>query len=196
MFIFPGCRSMSMFLRSLSAAIAIPLALLTGSVPARPSVAVASVILNNMSALPDTHSDSATVLLLTREARARLAGCGYPVPSDSAPSITAEHPGASYLWEHPDVVARWGESQRAEWVLLSRLNRIGPWIAEWEVQVISTKAQKSVSTRVVELKGISRDTSLTAHLSNRGAAWLVDQVTQAISHSVGDTTGAGRPCHA
>ena len=46
------------------------------------------------------------MLLLTREARARLAGCGYPVPSDSTQSITSAHPGASYLWEHPDIVAR------------------------------------------------------------------------------------------
>ena len=187
---------MSMLSRYASASILFPFALLASPTQSRPSVAVASVILNNMSALPDTHADSATVLLLTREARTRLAGCGYPVPSDSAPSITAAHPGSSYLWEHPDVVAQWGAAQHADWVLLSRLNRIGPWVAEWEVQVISTKKQQSVGTRVVELKGISRDTSLTAHLSNRGAAWLVDQATQSISHSSGDTTAAGRPCHA
>jgi len=187
---------MSQLSRFASAAVLLPFALVAGPTPSRPSVAVATVILNNMSALPDTHADSATVLQLTREARTRLAGCGYEVPSDSAPSITAAHPGASYLWEHPDVVAQWGASQHAEWVLLSRLNRIGPWVAEWEVQVISTKKQASVDTRVVELKGISRDTSLTAHLSTRGAAWLVDQATQSISHSSGDTTAAGRPCHA
>jgi hypothetical protein len=187
---------MSMFARYASASILLPFAIFASPAPARPSVAVASVILNNMSALPDTRADSATVLLLTRETRARLTGCGYPAPSDSSTSITAAHPGSSYLWEHPDVVAQWGAAQHADWVLLSRLNRIGPWVAEWEVQVISTAKQQAVSTRVVELKGISRDTSLTAHLSNRGAAWLVDQATQSISHSNGDTTAAGRPCHA
>ena len=187
---------MSMLARYASASIILPLAIFASPAPSRPSVAVALVILNNMSALPDTRADSATVLLLTREARSRLAGCGYLVPSDSAPSITVAHPGSSYLWEHPDVVAQWGAEQHADWVLLSRLNRIGPWVAEWEVQVISTAKQQAVSTRVVELKGISRDTSLTTHLSNRGAAWLVDQATQSISHSSGDTTAAGRPCHA
>jgi len=187
---------MSLLSRFATVSILLPFAILTSPTSSRPSVAVASVILNNMSALPDTHADSATVLQLTREAHARLAGCGYPVPSDSAPSITAAHPGSSYLWEHPDVVAQWGAAQHVDWVLLSRLNRIGPWVAEWEVQVISTAKQQAVSTRVVELKGISRDTTLTAHLSVRGAAWLVDQATQSISHSSGDTTGAGRPCHA
>ena len=187
---------MSSLSRYASAALLLPFAIFARSTPPRPSVAVAAVVLNNMSALPDTPADSATVQLLTRETRTRLAGCGYPVPSDSTPSITAAHPGSSYLWEHPDVVAQWGAAQHADWVLLSRLNRIGPWVAEWEVQVISTAKQQAVSTRVVELKGISRDTSLTAHLSTRGAAWLVDQSTQAISHSSGDTTAAGRPCHA
>jgi hypothetical protein len=178
------------------ASILLPLVLLAGHAPQRPTIVVAPVLLNNMSALPDTREDSATIVLLTREARARLASCGYPAPADSAPSITAEHPGSSYLWEHADEVARWGAGQHADWVLVSRLNRIGPWVAEWEVQVVSTRLQRSVSTRVVELKGIGRDTSLTAHMSNRGAAWLIDQVTQSVAHSAGDTTASGRPCHA
>lgn len=161
----------------------------------QPTVIVVPVVLNNMSALPDTPADSATVLLLTREARARLSSCGFASPADSAASLTAEHPGASYLWEHPDDVAKWGATRHADYVVVSRLNRIGPWVAEWEAQVVSTKLQHTVSTRVVELKGIGRDTALTAHMSNRGAAWMVDQVTQSIAHSAGDTTAAGRPCH-
>lgn len=162
----------------------------------RPTIIVAPVVLNNMSALADTHEDSAAIVLLTREARARLVSCGYPAPVDSATAITIEHPGPNYLWAHADVVADWGESQHADWVLLSRLNRIGPWIAEWEVQVVSTRMKKAVGTRVVELKGLGRDTSLTAHLSNRGAAWLIDQATQSVAHAMGDTAAAGRPCHA
>jgi hypothetical protein len=179
------------------ACILIPLIVLTAFMPrhTQPTVIVAPVQLNNMSALADTRADSATITLLTREARARLATCGYAAPADSAPSITAEHPGPSYLWEHPDEVAKWGAAQHADYVVVSRLNRIGPWVAEWEAQVVSTKLQHTVSTRVVELKGIGRDTALTAHMSNRGAAWMIDQVTQSISHSVGDTTAAGRPCH-
>jgi hypothetical protein len=179
-----------------SASLLLPFVFLAGHAPQRPTIIVAPVVLNNMSALPDTRADSATIVLLTREARARLASCGYPAPADSAPSITAEHPGSSYLWEHSDEVAKWGAAQRADWVLVSRLNRIGPWVAEWEVQVVSTRLQRSVSTRIVELKGIGRDTSLTAHMSNRGAAWLIDQATQSVAHTMGDTTAAGRPCHA
>ena len=97
--------------------------------------------------------------------------------SGAAPSVVDLHPGPSYLWEHADVVAQWGAAQHAEWVLLSRLNRIGPWVAEWEVKVVSTHDERAVDTRVVELKGLGRDTTLTAHMSSRGAAWLIDQAT-------------------
>ena len=179
-----------------AASLALPLVLLASQAPARDVVAVAPVILNNMSALADTPADSASVVQLTRDARARLVTCGFPAVSDSAPPLTAEHPGATYLWEHPDVVAQWGAAQHADWVLLSRLNRIGPWVAEWEVQVVSTKEQRAVDTRVVELKGLSRDTLLTSHMTQRGAAWLIDQATQAIAHAKGGTGAAARPCHA
>lgn len=176
--------------------ILVPFAIGVGHAQVRPTLAVAPVILHNMSALPDTREDSAAIIQLTEQARARLTGCGYPVASAAVQSITSEHPGASYLWEHSDVVAQWGAAQHADWVLLSRLNRIGPWIAEWEVQVVSTRLERAVDTRVVELKGLGRDTTLTAHLSARGAAWLVDQATQAVAHASGDTAAAGRPCHA
>ncbi|MEP7067152.1 MAG: hypothetical protein ABI889_14045 [Gemmatimonadota bacterium] len=182
-------------LSAFAAALILPALFLGRHASQRPTIIVAPVLLHNMSALPDTRTDSAAIVLLTREARARLSSCGYSAPADSAPSITSEHPGPTYLWEHADEVAKWGAAQHADFVIVSRFNRIGPWVAEWEAQVVSTHAQKSVSTRVVELKGIGRDTSLTAHMSNRGAAWMIDQVTQSIAHSAGDSA-ATRPCHA
>lgn len=176
--------------------VALPLLLLASTFAVQPTFVVTPVVLNNMSALPDTKADSAAILLLTSEARARLATCGFPVVADLAAPPTGGNSGASYLFEHPDVVAQWGARQHADWVLVSRLNRIGPWVAEWEVQVVSTKLRRRVDTRVVELKGLSRDSSLTARLANRGAAWLVDQSLQAVAHANGDSASAKRPCHA
>jgi hypothetical protein len=173
-----------------------PVVAFTGPGATRPTIAVAPVILHNMSANADTREDSAAIVQLTEQARARLTGCGYPVIAGSVPSVTADHSEPTYLWEHSDVVAQWGAEQHAEWVLLSRLNRIGPWVAEWEVQVVSVKDKRAVDTRVIELKGIGRDTTLTAHMSARGAAWFIDQTTQAIAHANRDTVAAGRPCHA
>jgi hypothetical protein len=157
---------------------------------------VTPVILNNLSALPDTKEDSAAIRLLTAEARSRLSSCGFPVVADSGAPGGGGGFGASYLFDHSDIVAQWGESVDADWVLVSRLNRIGPWVAEWEVQVVSTKARRAVDRRVVELKGLSRDSSLTARLANRGAAWLIDQSLQAVAHANGDSASAKRPCRA
>lgn len=183
-------------IRLLLPAVALPLVLLAGARAVPPTIAVTPVTLNNMSALPDTKEDSAVIRLLTSEARARLATCGFPVVGDSAPPPSGDQSGSSYLFEHPEVAARWGAEQHADWVLVSQLNRIGPWVAEWEVRVVSTKLGRAVDTRVVELKGLSRDSSLTARMSHRGAAWLVDQSLQAIAQANGDSASAKRPCHA
>jgi len=93
-------------------------------------------------------------------------------------------------------VAQWGAAQHADWVLLSRLNRIGPWVAEWEVQVVSTKERRAVSTRVVELKGLSRDTTLTAHLSKprRRVAHRPGHAVRRARIGRHDGGGASLPC--
>jgi len=163
---------------------------------AKPTIAFVPVTLNNMSALPDTKADSAAIVQLTHEARARLGFCGYPIAADSSTPPAAVGHAPSYLFEHADLAAEWGATQHADWVLVSRLNRIGPWVAEWEVQVVSTKQQRAVDTRVIELKGMGRDSGLSAHMATRGAAWLIDQSLQSVAHADGDTTKAGRPCKA
>jgi hypothetical protein len=159
---------------------------------APPVFAVAPTSLNNLSANPDTSKDMAVIPTLTVDAAERLKTCGYSVVGvDSAPETAAQ----GYLFEHSDVAADWGAAHHADWVLVGRLNRIGRWEADWEVQIISVAGRKTVDTRVVELKGFGLDSALTARLATRGAAWLMDQVTQSVAH---ETPGAAnpRPCHA
>jgi len=160
-----------------------------------PVFAVAPTSLNNLSPNPDTHADLAVVPVLTREAQARLASCGFQVVGQDAPP-DADGRDPSYLFEHGDVAANWGAQHHADWVLVGRLNRIGRWEADWEVQVVSVREQRVIDTRVVELKGFGVDSALTAKLATRGAAWLMDQATQSVAHA---STGAAtnpRPCHA
>ena len=154
-----------------------------------PVYAVAPTGLNNLSPNPDTHGDMAVIPVMTREAADRLTACGYTVVGpESAPSPS------DYLFEHGDVAASWGAEHHADWVLVGRLNRIGRWEADWEVQVVSVSQHKVIDTRVVELKGFGTDSALTARLANRGAAWLMDQVTQSVAHA--SAAGNPRPCHA
>jgi len=136
----------------------------------------------NLSPNPETHADLAVIPLLTQDAEARLAACGYQVVANgSAPVDEGRDP--SYLFEHGDVAASWGAQHHADWVLVGRLNRIGRWEADWEIQVVSVSEQRVIDTRVVELKGFGLDTALTAKLATRGAAWLMDQVTQSVAHA-------------
>jgi hypothetical protein len=158
-----------------------------------PVFAVAPTGLNNLSPNPDTHGDMAVIPVLTHEAAARLAACGYAVVGTDSPPNTGQ--GPEYLFEHGDVAASWGADHHADWVLVGRLNRIGRWEADWEVQVVSVAQQRVVDTRVIELKGFGLDSALTARLATRGAAWLMDQVTQSVAHVSGNASNP-RPCHA
>jgi hypothetical protein len=155
-----------------------------------PVFAVAPTGLNNLSPNPDTRGDMAVIPVMTHEAADRLTACGYAVVG---PETAPNSPG--YLFEHGDVAASWGAEHHADWVLVGRLNRIGRWEADWEVQVVSVPQQRVIDTRVIELKGFGTDSALTARLANRGAAWLVDQVTQSVAHATGGSSNP-RPCHA
>jgi hypothetical protein len=161
--------------------------------PDKPTFAVAPVVLNNQSPLPDTPVDSGLIVLMTHEARARLGTCGFPVIADTGGPPSGGHL-PSYLFQHPEVVAQWGAAQHADWVLLSRLNRIGRWTAQWEVQVVSTRQQDLAGSRVIELKGLGPDSAMSAHLVTRGAAWVIDQSLQVVGRAGGDSTA--RPCRA
>lgn len=158
-----------------------------------PVFAVAPTSLNNLSPNPDTRGDLAVIPTLTHDAADRLAACGYSVVGpESAPAGTGQSPG--YLFEHGDVAASWGADHHADYVLVGRLNRIGRWEADWEIQVVSVAQQRVIDTRAIELKGFGLDSALTARLATRGAAWLMDQVTQSVAHA--SSAGNPRPCHA
>jgi hypothetical protein len=160
-----------------------------------PVFAVAPTSLNNLSPEPDSRVDSAVIVTLTRAAQARLVACGYPVIGADSAMRTASQ-GPSYLFEHADVAAAWGAAHRADWVLVGRLNRIGTWEADWEVRVVSVAERRTVDTRSIELKGFDTDSGLTARLATRGAAWIVDQVTQSVARVTPASVANPRPCRA
>lgn len=162
-------------------------------IPPRPRFAVLPIALNNVSNQPESPADAPALALLEQEIGGRLGTCGYAlVPPDS---ITPPAPDAprGYLFDHPDLAV--SAVRGADWVLVGRLNRVSPWVAELEVRVVSVPLRRPVSTRIVELKGLGMDSQLTSRLANRGAAWLVDQVLQAIARFDGDG-GPARPCPA
>lgn len=154
------------------------------------------IALNNLSNTPESPADQPALALLTHELQLRLTECGYAVsPIDSAPPPVADWP-RGYYFDHPDLAAAWAEPRSADWILVGRLNRVSPWVADLEMRVVSGPDDRLRATRIVELKGFGMNPDLTSRLANRGAAWMVDQVLQTLAHTATDSTNAVRPCPA
>jgi hypothetical protein len=124
------------------------------------------------------------------------ANCGYRVvPVDSLAEESAETaPG--YVYAHPDVAVGLAGSAAPEWVIIPRLNRASPWITDLQAHVVRVRDTALVSNRIVEVKGIELGPELAAKLIERGAAWMADQVSQAIEYSSGGVRPPMRRCPA
>jgi hypothetical protein len=71
-----------------------------------------------------------------------------------------------------------------------------PWVTDLQAHVVRVRDTTIVSNRIVELKGLELTPELAARLVERGAAWMADQVSQAVEHSSGDQRPAPRRCPA
>ena len=160
-------------------------------------VAVLSIALNDVSNQPVSPALPDRMHALTAALRERLASaCGYDVvPVDSLAEAGAER-GPGYLYAHPDVAVALAARTGAEWVIIPRLNRATPWVTDLQAHVVRTRDTALVSNRIVEVKGIELTPELAARLIDRGAAWMADQVSQAIDHGSGLTQQAPRRCPA
>jgi hypothetical protein len=166
-------------------------------VPTAPSprVTVLAVSLNNLSTLPD--DPPARLGALGAALRMRLADeCGYNVvPVDSIAEARGRA-GPGYYYDHPDAGAQLASAAGAEWALIPRLNRASPWVTDLQLHVVRVADGAVVSNRVVELKGFGMSDDLTARLTQRGAAWMADQVDQAIGWSTAPRARTPRRCPA
>jgi hypothetical protein len=156
-----------------------------------------TVALNDVSNQPVSPELAGRIQSLGAALRQRLAtACGYQVvPADSLAQAPAET-ASGYLYAHPDVAVGAAASAHAEWVVIPRLNRASPWVTDLQAQVVRTRDTTLVSNRIVEVKGIELTPELAAKLIDRGAAWMADQVSQAIDHTPGASSPTQRRCPA
>jgi Protein of unknown function (DUF2380) len=159
-------------------------------------VAVLPIELNDVSNQPVAPDLRERLGLLTDALSSRLStACGYaivrPEPS-RAPAETT--PG--YFYANPDVAVTHAGSAAADWVIIPRLNRVSPWVADLQAHVVRVRDTALVSNRVVEIKGLELTPELAARLVDRGAAWMADQISQSIEHASGARTAAQRRCRA
>ena len=81
-------------------------------------------------------------------------------------------------------------------MIIPRLNRASPWVADLQAHVVRVRDTTIVSNRIVEIKGLELTPELASRLVDRGAAWMADQISQSIETASGAEAAARRRCRA
>jgi hypothetical protein len=161
-----------------------------------PRVAVLTIDLNNIHKTAPDSSLTGRIARLGDALRSRLSSCGYEIVGVD-PRVEAEaHVTEGYFYDHPDVAARIARDAGADWVIIPRLNRATAWAADLQAHVLRVSDTALVSNRIVELKGLELTPELAARLTDRAAAWMADQLAQAIDHARNPTEAVARRCPA
>lgn len=165
-----------------------------GAPPRR--IVVFSIALNDVSNQPVSPELPARIQLLTTALRQRLTtDCGYQVVPVGSGANTAARTGPGYLYAHPEIAVGLADAE-AEWVIVPRLTRATPWVTTLQAHVVRVRDTALVSNRIVQVNGLELSPELAAKLIERGAAWMADQLSQAIEHSSRAVGPALRRCPA
>jgi hypothetical protein len=178
----------------LNLAVLIPL-WVTPPPPSR--VAVLPIDLNDLSNQRVSPELRARMERLTEALSVRLgSACGYTVVGLGQPARSRADAQPGYLYAHPDVAVGLVGPTAADWVIIPRLNRASPWVADLQAHVVRVRDTTIVSNRIVEIKGLELTPELASRLVERGAAWMADQISQSIETAAGTAAAARRRCRA
>ena len=144
-------------------------------------VLVLSIELNNLHKTEPDTSLAGRIQRLTTALRRRLTtACGYQVVALDSVAEASAQLTEGYLYEHIDVSADLAREAGAEWAVVRRLNRATAWAADLQANLVRASDRRLISNRIVELKGLELGPELADRLVERGAAWMADQISQAI----------------
>jgi hypothetical protein len=146
-----------------------------------PKVVVLTIDLNNVHrSVPDS-SLAGRIARLGDRLRAHLASaCGYEILLVDPGTEATAHVSEGYFYDHPDIAVGLALGVGADWVIIPRLNRASAWVADLQAHVVRVRDTVLVSNRIVELKGLELTPELAARLTERGSAWMADQLSQVI----------------
>ena len=185
-----------MSLRTTSLPVAALLPFWTFAPPAN-RVAMLPIDLNDVSNQPVSPELRARMGRLAKALSARLgSACGYTVVQLEIPASSPSDEKPGYLYAHPDEAVTLMGPQRADWLIIPRLNRASPWVADLQAHVVRVRDTAIVSNRIVEIKGLELTPELASRLVDRGAAWMADQISQSIETAAGADQAARRRCPA
>lgn len=160
-----------------------------------PKVVVLAIDLNNLHQSPPDSGLPGRIARLADALRARLAAvCGYEVVLVDPATEAAAHVTDGYFYDHPDVAVGLALGAGADWVIVPRLNRATAWVADLQAHVVRVRDTVLVSNRIVEFKGLELTPELAARLTERGSAWMADQLSQAIELARSPTGALARRC--
>jgi hypothetical protein len=160
-----------------------------------PKVVVLAIDLNNLHKSAPDSALAGRIARLADAVRARLAtACGYEVVRVDPATEAAAHATEGYFYDHPDVAAGLALWVGADWVIVPRLNRATAWAADLQAHVIRVRDTVLVSNRIVEFKGLELTPELAARLTERGSAWMADQLSQVIELARNPTGPVARRC--
>jgi len=162
-----------------------------------PKVVVLTIDLNNLHKSAPDSALGGRIARLADALRSRLAtACGYEVVLVNPAAEAAAHATDSYFYDHPDVAVGLALGVGGEWVVIPRLNRATAWVADLQAHVVRVRDTVLVSNRIVEFKGLELTADLAARLTERGSAWMADQLSQAIELARSPTSAGTRRCRA
>lgn len=159
-----------------------------------PRVAVLAIDLNNIHKTAPDAALAGRIARLGEALSDRLATCGYEVVTVDPRRQAEAHVTEGYFYQHPDVAAALAREAGADWVVIPRLNRATAWAADLQAHVVRVRDTALVSNRIVELKGLELTPELAARLTERGAAWMADQLAQAIEYARNPGEPVARRC--
>jgi len=152
-----------------------------------PKVVVLAIDLNNLHKSAPDSAFAGRIARLADAVRARLAtACGYEVVLVDAATAATAHA--------TDVAAGLAVGVGADWVIIPRLNRASAWAADLQAHVVRVRDTVLVSNRIVEFKGLELTPELAARLTERGSAWMADQLSQVIELARSPTGAVARRC--
>ncbi len=154
-----------------------------------------TIDLNNLhKTAPDT-ALAGRITRLAEALRARLGtACGYQVVAVDSAAEAAAHRTDSYFYDHPDIAVGLAHDVGADWVIIPRLNRATAWASDLQAHVVRVRDTALVSTRIVEFKGLELTPELASRLTERGSAWMADQLSQVIELSQPHSSPPARRC--
>jgi len=156
---------------------------------------VLTIDLNNLHKSAPDSAFAGRITRLADALRSRLAtACGYRVVRLDPAAEVAAHVTEGYFYDHPDVAARLAQGAGADWVIIPRLNRATAWAADLQAHVVRVRDTVLVSNRIVAFRGLELTPELAARLTERGAAWMADQLSQVIELARRPTGAVRRRC--